>query len=631
MNQEQEVSTDSPTPLSDSAPSKVLSLSSHKNMPKILAAAAAFGIIVVLLAGFWILMRSKTSPQSKTQKQKTEQTVTKPYIPLTHEIMMPLHVGAQIAVNKDWDITVLDSRPIHNFVIASVDKKNRVEIEAFSPSFKDWEKYIKSPFVRIEKTESKVINGLTVVIEKGTESFLESKRDVITGTWTDNGKILIIRVYSTDGKTPNSLFNNLAQSVSFRKELRTLHWDVMKPAYAAEVTPKSLPPIAYTDIEVMGEPFTDEITDKEPVYKDGFVKGYRFTAYKSQKLEIYMDEDRASNSNSFIQSRLYDSVGEPISSSQGTFIEFNATYSGDYFLLVSTFKQQTGKFELRIDDKNQLGCRSTFIYPDGAELALTQKNGYDLTGAYDVALVFECPTPIELLDEHRYIYETPARRQKEQPKQWTGTMEEAIISNDPDYLIKPKQGNQTSFQLFDDKDFENTTRISLQVFQLASNRILIKPKDGLFPKNHQVQLSPSNQRFFTQDEPKIPDIPILKEIVQDYSNDFAKKESEYNYETIRGEYFDWTKNDGTIIELMGAVIQYRKFAPDAESGNTLLNRFKQYFLDKGYTVSEKNTLKTTDSNGSPKDVSGLEKGSTVCTLVNPSFTNFMIYCSILSD
>ena len=133
MNQEQEVPTDSPTPLSDSAPSKVLSLSSHKNMPKILAAAAAFGIIVVLLAGFWILMRSKTSPQSKTQKQKTEQTVTKPYIPLTHEIMMPLHVGAQIAVNKDWDITVLDSRPIHNFVIASVDKKNRVEIEAFSP------------------------------------------------------------------------------------------------------------------------------------------------------------------------------------------------------------------------------------------------------------------------------------------------------------------------------------------------------------------------------------------------------------------------------------------------------------------------------------------------------------------
>jgi len=244
----------------------------------------------------------------------------------SEEAWADLRVGFKVAIDKEWDVRVLESDSQHDFLMAQIKHNSKVELEAFSHSLAGWEDFVGSPLIKVDQSENKSIGGHSVKVERGTENFADSKRKVVVAVWSQSDKTLVIRVFSSDPTALDGLFDRLARSVIVGSgETSLFRLKFGSPVFASEtVAPPSLPDIDYQLIEVMGEPFEDEITKNDPSYKDGFVKGYRFLAFKSQRLATYAVENRDSNPGSFVKSQLFDSNGQAISTEMGTHTEFKA-------------------------------------------------------------------------------------------------------------------------------------------------------------------------------------------------------------------------------------------------------------------------------------------------------------------
>lgn len=611
-------------------------------------------LLLVTGVGVFLFLRLEAKKEKgegvdlETSKEKETLTTfskTSKYEIRESDVLVNLGVGFKIAVDKDWEVSIVESGKEHNFLTAQAKQGIKIEIEAFSHSLANWQDYLKNSLIQVEKTELKKIGKNDVEVQTGKESFAESKRKVIVGRWEGKDKTLLVRVYSSEKQLMDAIFNQLANSVSYDKGESALILKLVKKAYAADVeTPSKLPQIDYKVVGVMEEPFTDEIVKDDSVYKDGFVKGYRFIAFKSQRLAAYAVEDRESNPNSFIRSQVFDSKGEAISNEMNTHIEFKAPYTGEYFLLVYSFNQQEGRFTLRIDDHDQMGCKTLIKYPDGAELLINpEESNSSLVGVFDVGYIRQCSTPITLLGDDTIQYQFIPREPGKEPSLMTYRIS---VTMSPD-LKKPKEGVEADFTPVGDNP-ENTTQLEIELLQLSANRILITSKEGLFPKNRQFFVQGWGGRFFTQEVFKAPELPILKNIVNDYPEEFSQIPGKYSPEAIEGIYIDWKKEDETVVELLSGRLKYRKEIKGEDylqQRQELLERFKQYFIDKGYFLSEKNTF-TIDSEtlsgpvsvpegfaGNPwrtKEVVGLSKSSTVCKIINDTGkTSLYIYCAVL--
>ena len=546
-----------------------------------------------------------------------------------NDVLLTLGVGYQIAIDKSWDVKIVESGKQHNFLTASVSNFGaRIEIEAFSHNLPNWEKYLKNEIYRFEKEEVKIINNHKVKVLSGKEIFAQSKAKLIMGAWDDQNKTLFIRVIGSDEALIKSLFDNLSSSVSPIVKKRSLN-NIIKEVFAAEnVVPINLPIMEYKQIEVMGEPLEDEITNRDIPYKDGYARGYRFVAFKSQKLVIYANED-ISKGRSYIYSQLFDFNGNPISDEMNTHIEFKAPYTGEYFLIVWTFDKQEGKITVMIDDHDQLKCQSIIKYPDGAELMIDPEErslgGNILVGEFDVGYIYQCPRPITVIDNNFVQFETVPRTSGEIPKiiYWEVNV---FVSTSTSSIYKPKEGKET-FAIRAENDYGN--RVGFKIQQLGANRILIIPETGLFPKKSQVVITGwGSSRFFTQSKLVPPDIPILKEILEKFADDFSPKNT-YDLAAIEPIYFDW-KKDNIEIELYGGQLLYRKKILNNNEGVNLLDKYKQYLIDKGYEVSELNNYQEKSSQYPTRQklIVALSLNQTVCKLVYDS-NIFSIYCANL--
>jgi len=474
-----------------------------------------------------------------------------------NDVLLTLGVGYQIAIDKSWDVKIVESGKQHNFLTASVSNFGaRIEIEAFSHNLPNWEKYLKNELYRFEKEEMKIINNHKVKVGSGKEIFAQSKAKLIMGTWDDQNKTLFIRVIGSDETLIKSLFDTLSSSVSLIVKKRSFN-NIIKEVFAAEnAVPINLPIMEYKQIEVMGEPLEDEITNRDIPYKDGYAKGYRFVAFKSQKLASYANED-ISKGRSYIYSQLFDFNGNPISDEMNTHIEFKAPYTGEYFLIVWTFDKQEGKITVMIDDHDQLECRSIIKYPDGAELMINPEEyslgGDMLVGEFDVGYIYQCPRPITVINNNFVQFETVPRTSGEIPKiiSWEVNV---FVSTSSSSMYKPKEGKETFAIRAEDND---RNKVGFKIQQLGANRILITPETGLFPKKSQVVIRGWGSRFFTQSKLIPPDIPILKEILEKFADDFSPKKT-YDFAAIEPIYFDWKKDNNIEIELYGGRLFYRK-------------------------------------------------------------------------
>jgi hypothetical protein len=312
-----------------------------------------------------------------------------------------------------------------------------------------------------------------------------------------------------------------------------------------------------------------------------------------------------------------------------THIEFKAPYTGEYFLIVWTFDKQEGKITVMIDDHDQLKCQSIIKYPDGAELMINPEErslgGDILVGEFDVGYIYQCPRPITVINNNFVQFETVPRTSGEIPKiiSWEVNV---FVSTSSSSMYKPKEGKET-FAIRAEDDDRN--KVGFKIQQLGANRILITPETGLFPKKSQVVIMGWGSRFFTQSKLIPPDIPILKEILEKFADDFFPKNT-YDFAAIEPIYFDWKKDNNIEIELYGGQLLYRKKILNYNEGVNLLDKYKQYLIDKGYEVSELNNYQGQPSQYPTRQklTVALSLNQTVCKLVYDS-NIFSIYCANL--
>jgi hypothetical protein len=530
------------------------------------------------------------------------------------DVLLKLGVGYQLAIEKSWDIKIIESGKQHNFLTAGVSNSGvRIEIEAFSHTLPNWEKYLKNELYQIEKTEAKKINNNSVKVETGKEAFAQSNARLIIGTWDNQDKTLVVRVIGNNQNSVNSLFEQLSSSVNLAQ--RTT-FKLIKEVKAAESTiPSKLPNMEYKEIEVMGKPLEDMITSKDASYKDGYAKGYRFVAFKSQRLTaIALEKDYPS---SYIASQVFDSDGNEVDIERGTRIEFKVPHTGFYYYVVRTRGNKEGKVLVGVDDRDQSRSRIYIKYPDGAEfLADPDEPLSFLVGSYNIGLIIEIPRPITVLENNTIEYEYIVPEFGPRVGLFKSILEGYTT---PDiYKVKGLTATSTINNIEDDK-----YKTKIEILQLGANRILITPKDGLFQNGSHVvviekTISTPDPKItqgyggasvFTQDRKPVT-MPILKQLHQDFPDKFWK---------MIESYFNWsTSQDSPSVEIEGGWLEAKLWDDNTP------RFFRDYFISKGYVVNELNSNERTIS---------LTKDRTVCKIYKGSCDNNIcgdgIYCGTL--
>jgi len=572
-----------------------------KKKKYIISALILLIIILIITETFFL----KTSLFQKIINLKGGTTPQIPEITFQlgdRDVFVNLGVGFKVGIDKNWDVEVVESGKKHNFLKARDDSGTKLEIEAFSHSLENWQNYLKNPLFEIEQTESRTIGGNQVKIEKGKEMFAQSKTRTIVGIWETKEKTLVVRSEASDQSLAEQMFNRLAETVSYSDNRTSSLLLKTQEAFAAEDrTPPELPKIEYKQIEIMAPLVEDEITRNDVSYKDGFAKGYKFLAFKSQGLKTIVFEDRQSNPNSFVHSQIFDFNGNEISEEKDTNIEFKAPYTGEYFIVVSSFNQQEGKIKIGVVDRDQTEIKAFIKYPDGAELFAEDIQ----VGEFEVGLIIQIPKIITIYGENTIEYE-PLPESFEKNLETINGKIEAFMSPD---LFKRK-GLQNFFKHIDNN---NQYRVNIKMVQLGANRLLITPVEGLFPKNYQVSVE--GIRFFTQNKPVI-NLPIMQQILNDYPDDFGP---------LQESYFDWALPNGEMKEILGGWLQGSE-PREIER----LDQLKQYFIDKDYAVDENNVnvaLPPMSVNNAGKASTGVVNGSTVCRLEYFGILN--VYCGNL--
>lgn len=565
-------------------------------------------LLLVLIAGGFLLLKNAWLKTPEDQRALVPNLSTD-YRLTDEKILVNFGIGFWVGLDKKWDVEIVEKDQKHIFLKAKENSGARLEIETFSHSLKNWQNYIKNPLLEVEQTESRTIGENQVKVERGKEVFAKSKTRSVAGTWEMKEKTLVIRSGASSQSLAEETFNRIAETVSYSDNKVSLVPLGAKEAFAAEDTvPSGLPKIEYKQIEIMAPLLKDEITKTDTPYKDGYAKGYKFLAFKSQRLTAVAFEVKESNTNSYIHSQIFDANGNEVSKEKDTRIEFQAPYSGEYFLVVSTFNRREGEIQVGLDDRDQTEVKNYTKYPDGTDSFLDMNDpGSILVGASEVGLIIQIPNPITIINDKSFEYD---HRLKEFEPIYGRVTSQIEVFLTPD-AYKSK-GLQNFFKHIEE---EEKYKIKFKMVQVGANRLLITPVDGLFPKNHQVVMTESTEgiiRFFTQNKAVI-NLLILQQISEDYPKDF---------EPLAPSYFDWVLPDGKMIEILGGWLQGSK--PQDE---TQYNQIKQYLTDKGYLVDERNlnvALPPYTVNNAIKKSVGFVKENTVCRLEYIGSLN--VYC-----
>lgn len=457
-------------------------------------------VIVVLVAVFLLV---------KFLLQKTSREVVGSQAPTADQLvvekkmtLVSIPTGFSFSIPNDWT-SKISSQSNQNFtarffLLGKNPETTYIEVESASRS-----RTFSNPLIKITKTGSLQVNGLTVSVVEGQELFANSTRLVKQVIIPNNNNYsLSMTLYYLSGDNVTALFDDLVGSVKVGESVKRSGFNLVSKVLAAEAI-AGVSRERFQKIEVMGDPFPERITTGDSSYKDGYAKFYSFDAFKGQRLTTVAMEDRTTNPNSFIRTELYAENGKKIDE-KDTRIEFEAPYTGTYFYIVYSFGKQQGGYLLKVFDRNQTENLVYVKYVDGTE-KFVDPSKLPIYGKREVVMLIQFMNPIEVTDNAHVRYFV-------KPHEFTSGI--GLITS-----LVELFGNQQSYSDFlsphsrlPEENPQNKT--PLKITRISLSKVLIEPASGgMFPKDYHLALleqAEGTTRIFTQDyDPKVTPRPTL--------------------------------------------------------------------------------------------------------------------------
>lgn len=447
-----------------------------------ITASLAFAVfLLVTINAFYF--KKPTSPSLTKRTPTTVPSTAISQIPNVSPTSTPrsptnvtLASGFGFNLPSSWSAKISDQSKTHfagRFFIPGVNNDTSyVEIESIpSPQ------QVVNPFIQSKQKRETRINGQVATIIEGKEDYKNSNRMIKQVSFTAQGKTLTMTLYKKAGDTVDPQFDRLVESVQTNQ--KTSWWKPfsIQLVHAAEAI-AGFDKEKYQRIEVMADPIETQITTSDSAYKDGTAKLYVFDAFKGQRLTTVAQEIE---SRSYVRSELYDQSGQRLYS-QDTRIEFEASYTGTYYLIVHTFNSQEGTIRLKIFDRNQTENLTYLKYADGREVLIDYNKRPPQYGDQEAALIIQFISPIEIIDGQSVQFIAKPREFEANPGE----------VNLPVYLYG-RVGSYNSdikdqqFWKLPEDDPSNILKI--KITKLSPSKILIEPElGGLFPKNYHYNL-----------------------------------------------------------------------------------------------------------------------------------------------
>jgi hypothetical protein len=455
----------------------------------------------------FFIYKNLTSPKEKKEAERKEvgegtevrSDLVRYYLKNNLSLMLP----------KDWEATFTNNTESHflvSFVKDKKDKSTEVEIEVASESLLNSLNFgfFEDDLVEYSLTENRKINNLDIELKNGKENFQKSERKVTTALLKQGEGVVRVSIhyYSLDNDD-FKLFNKIVDSISKGKKQA---FNLAGNVYASEDVriPLSIPEIEYKEVEVMGDVIEARIEKTDPEVKDGYAKGYRFMAFKGQRLTVVAAEDRGS----FINTGVYDESGSLVTGHEmNTRTEYDVQTTGNYFVVVRSFRHQEGKFKFKVFDRDQFENKMYLKYANGEEKFLDYNKGIQV-GERELAIMWEFMSPVEMLENEQFKY-------RMKPKEFGPDLGDTVTPIKVYSIVQTYKEFLQSGSVLPEWDPSN--EMDVDFTRLGPTRILITPKRGLFKTKIHVSLTEQNtglSRFITEnpsgeDEPKPTLSPTL--------------------------------------------------------------------------------------------------------------------------
>lgn len=271
----------------------------------------------------------------------------------------------------DWELTKQFRLP-SNYIqikLEIYDNNERQNLKSLS------EKYSNIYLIK-DKEYSIKSNEFNFLVWEGKETFSQKPRFFKQYLTTYRDKVILVRAFSPNLLPYNHTLDDLAFSLSGRRStsllpIKDLIFDI-KLALVPGVKAQDHPSLTYQGLTVMGDKNEDTFSIES--YNGELAKGYVFSALQGQRLTTVVEE---TTGYSYIHSYLFDEVGNLIKGPLDTRIEFNPTYSGKYYLVVTNFRNKENlNFKVWVEDRNQ----TDFVikikdYQTGIELFFPHEQG----------------------------------------------------------------------------------------------------------------------------------------------------------------------------------------------------------------------------------------------------------------
>lgn len=117
--------------------------------------------------------------------------------------------------------------------------------------------------------------------------------------------------------------------------------------------------------------------------EDGYATVFQVPVKQGQKVETLATELDIEQVGSYIQSSVYDQ-NETLLFDGGTRLQFTASYTGNYYILVRTFANKEGRVAFRAYDHNFQGTQTSVLFRNAN--GVISENGSNLQGPVQVLL-----------------------------------------------------------------------------------------------------------------------------------------------------------------------------------------------------------------------------------------------------
>jgi len=147
-------------------------------------------------------------------------------------------------------------------------------------------------------------------------------------------------------------------------------------------------------------------TNDVPVKDQGNAQGFVFKAEKGQKLHLLAKETDSNKYGSYIRTAFYNSNGVKLTSADTRISDFIVPATGDYYLVVYTFKKVDAYFRLAIFEQNQLDFSVFIINNFNLELSINpyRRGNLDLAFAHPFTIAIQFPNDAVLNSDNTVSY-----------------------------------------------------------------------------------------------------------------------------------------------------------------------------------------------------------------------------------